>query len=187
MARTPLVAPDTYFARGDAFSPGRAVVLVVAFWAGLVAIGLPARVLDEFGVAVGLQSLAISSLRTTLLYWLLPSTILYVLGYLTSGIDSPVSSLILGAWALVPALAARVLWILLLYGAVLLDLEPLFVPAGIEYVLSIVFILLACGWAATIWRVGLHHEFGLTRSTATSVAVLTAGLCAGLFVVSLGV
>ena len=194
MPRTPLVAPDGYFARDDAFAPWRALLVVLAFWLVDIAVTVAWWLVPDVGYAwdaetvvsrLGSEPIAYRTVRMTVLYWLVPATVLYVLGYLRSGADRPFAGLVLGAWWLARGLLAWLGSNLFLLVSYVLEFEsPL--PGGSVILLPLAGFLLATGWAAYVWRAGLEHAFDLDRSTATSTAVLAAGVCALLLVLEAG-
>jgi hypothetical protein len=64
-----------------------------------------------------------------------------------------------------------------------LGVDPGAIPSDPDVWLFVPLALLACGWAAYVWRGGLAVGFSLERSTATATALLAGGVCAVLLVV----
>ncbi|ELY37868.1 YIP1 family protein [Natronorubrum tibetense] len=180
MAMTPLVDPDEYFTRVDAGSLPRAIGLVLVYWVGSLAVGLLWRATAEINVEPVTLLYLLQTLEATLLYWVVPTILLYGLGYALGARLEPADTLALAAWGLVPMLAGEAISNLLLYALSALEIDPTVVSLEPEVLVFVPLTLLACGWAAYIWRGGLRYGFGLERSTATSTALLTAGICAGL-------
>ncbi|WP_436343219.1 YIP1 family protein [Natronorubrum sp. FCH18a] len=180
MPSTPLVDPDEYFARADAGSLTRAVALVVVYWLGSLAVGLLWRVTGEIAVEPVTLRYLLQTLEATLLYWVVPTILLYGLGHALGADLEPADALALAAWGLVPLLAGEAVSNLFLYAASALEIDSAAVPPEPDLWLFVPLTLLACGWAAYIWRGGLRYGSGLERSTATSTALLTGGICAGL-------
>ncbi|WP_137289956.1 YIP1 family protein [Natronorubrum halophilum] len=183
MSDTPLVAPGEYFDRTDAFSLQRAVGLALAYWLGSVAVAILWRVTGDFDLAPVTVSFVLQTLEATLLYWVVPTVVLYGLGYAVGATGEPADTLALAAWGLVPLLAGQLISNVLLYALALLEADSTGSPAGTEIWLFVPLTLLACGWAAYIWRGGLQAGFDLDRSTATATALLAAAICAGLLLV----
>jgi hypothetical protein len=179
-ARTPLVDPDGYFARADAFSLPRAVGLVLAYWLGSLAVGLLWWLAGE-SIADPVTVLsALQHLEATLLYWIVPTIVLYGLVLAVGADGEPAEALALAAWGLVPLLAGMVAFNLVLAALATLGVDPGVVPSDPDRWLLAPLALLACGWAAYVWRGGLYRGFDLERSTATATALLAAGVCAAL-------
>lgn len=177
---TPLVDPDGYFDRADAFALPRAVALVLGYWLGSLAIDLLWWLSGGF-VAEPVTLLSIlQSLEATLLYWVVPTIVLYGLGLAVGADGEPAEMLALAAWGLVPLLAGAAVFNLLLYSLTVLGVDPGAVPSDPDRWLLVPLALLACSWAAYVWRSGLAVGFDLERSTATSTALLAAGVCAAL-------
>ncbi|WP_440765457.1 YIP1 family protein [Natronorubrum sp. DTA7] len=180
MATTPFVDPDEYFARVDAGSLPRAIALVLVYWVGSLAVGLLWRATGEIPLEPVTVLYLLQTLEATLLYWVIPTVLLYGVGYALGARLEPSDTLALAAWGLVPMLAGEVVSNLILYALSALEVDPTIAPLEPDVLVFVPLTLLACGWAVHIWRGGLQYGFGLERSTATSTALLTAGICAGL-------
>ncbi|MDG5759219.1 YIP1 family protein [Natronococcus sp. A-GB1] len=179
---TPLVDPDGYFARADAFSLPRAAGLVVAYWLGSLAVDLGWWLAGDLaGDPVTLLS-ALQQLEATLLYWVVPTVVLYGLVLVVGAEGEPAETLSLAAWGLVPLLAGMAVFNLALAALATLGVDPGAIPSDPNVWLFAPLALLACGWAAYVWRGGLAVGFGLERSSATATALLAGGVCAVMLV-----
>lgn len=180
MSTTPLVSPGEYFARADAFSNKRAAGLVVGYWLSITVLGLVWRVGSDFGVDSVSITYLLQTLEATLLYWVVPTAVLYGFGLALGATLEPAQTLALAAWGLVPLLAGELVTNALLSAIVALEIDLRFLPVDPDLWILLPLTLLACAWAAAIWRGGLWHGIGLDRSTATTTAVFTASVCATL-------
>ncbi|APX95770.1 YIP1 family protein [Natronorubrum daqingense] len=180
MSTTPLVSPGEYFARADAFSRTRAVGLVIGYWLAITLLGLVWRVGSNFGADSVSIIYLLQTLEATLLYWVVPTAVLYGFGLALGASLEPAETLSLAAWGLVPLLAGELVTNALLSAIVALEVDLSGVPVDPDLWILVPLTLLACAWAAVIWRGGLWHGIGLDRSTATTTALLAAGVCAAL-------
>ncbi|WP_293028836.1 YIP1 family protein [Natronococcus sp.] len=179
---TPLADPDGYFARTDAFSLGRASVLVFAYWVGSLAVDLGWWLAGDLAGDPVTAFSALQHLEATLLYWVVPTVVLYGLVLAVGADGEPAETLALAAWGLVPLLAGMAMFNLALAALATLGVDPGAIPSDPDVWLFVPLALLACGWAAYVWRGGLAVGFGLERSTATPTALLAAGVCAVMLV-----
>jgi hypothetical protein len=179
---TPLADPDGYFARTDAFSLGRASVLVLAYWVGSLAVDLGWWLVGDLAGDPVTAFSALQHLEATLLYWVVPTVILYGLALAVDADAEPAETLSLAAWGLVPLLVGMIAFNLALAAIAALGADPGAIPSEPDSWLFVPLALLACGWAAYVWRGGLAVGFGLERSTATATALLAAGVCGVLLV-----
>lgn len=179
MTRTPLVAPAAYFSRPDAFDPRQAILPTVAFWLAALGTNVYLWSISEFVVEPRYLAWLYQTLESTLLTLLLFTLVVYVLRQVVGGDGEPADALVLAAWALVPAIVARV-------GAVASASGPFVdLATSTELAATVVFALVACLWAGYCWRDGFRRAFDLERSVATPTAVLGVVLCATLVVAPL--
>ncbi|ELY60312.1 hypothetical protein C491_03420 [Natronococcus amylolyticus DSM 10524] len=175
---TPLADPDGYFARADAFSLPRAAGLVLAYWLGSLAVDLGWWLAGDLaGDPVTVLSV-LQHLEATLLYWVVPTIVLYGLVLIVDADGEPAETLSLAAWGLVPLLVGLATFNLALAALATLGVDPGAISSDPDSRLFVPLALLACGWAAYVWRGGLAVGFSLERSTATVTALLAGGVCA---------
>ncbi|NGM71093.1 hypothetical protein G6M89_19145 [Natronolimnobius sp. AArcel1] len=174
MVRTPLVFPNDYFARSDAFSPWKAVGPIIVYWLASIAISMVMRYTFASDWANEYGWLLYQTLQSTVLTLLIFTLIVYVLGQATGGDGEPMDALVLAAWGLVPALVARSGFLVLEFGPVGgTEATP---ATNIAVVITAGAI--ACIWIGYCWRDGFRHAFGLERAVATPAAALGVCLCA---------
>jgi hypothetical protein len=179
---TPLVDPDGYFARADAFSLRRAIGLVLAYWFGSLAVDLGWWLAGESVAAPVTVFSALQYLEATLLYWVVPTIVLYGLALAVDADGEPSETLALAAWGLVPLLGGMIAFNLALAALVALGVDTSAAPSDPDRWLFVPLAVLSCGWAAYVWRGGLAVGFAVERWTATAAALLAGSVCATLLV-----
>lgn len=190
MPNTPLVSPDEYFARGDAFALRRAVAVVLAYWLATTALDtVQFTAVGETG-AVSVRAVTplflLQMLEATLLYWVVPTVVLFGVGIAVGAAGDSADYLALAAWVLVPLLAGEIASYAILTVLEALAVDSAAVPVSADGWLFAPLTIVAGGWIAFIWRDGLRRGSDLDRSAATATAVVAAAICAVLWLFWIG-
>ena len=185
MPLTPLVSPAEYYARADAFAHRRAVAVVIAYW--LVTTALDVVQFTTVGDTGAVSVRAVTPLflfqmlEATLLYWVVPTVVLFGVGVAVGAADDSADYLALAAWVLVPLLVGEIASYAVLATLEALAVDPAAIPVDATVWLFAPLTVAAAGWIAYVWRDGLRYGFGLDRSTATTTAVVAAAVCGALW------